>query len=179
MIADERHSNRKLMRIARRFCLMGILGVAFAQQTQTPPVPQLEGFVHWNLPQYVEIHKNRQISGTPKVSVERLGTRNGYISYYCERRLEGEYPPESHLNADEIVYIIDGEATLAYGGVQEGGTDRGGTIFGGKIVGGNTQKVHAGDMVSYPAGTPHQWIVDNPQKPETHIAIQTRKVKAQ
>jgi mannose-6-phosphate isomerase-like protein (cupin superfamily) len=179
MIADERNSNRKLMRIARRFCLMGILGVALAQQTQTPPVPQLEGFVHWNLPQYVEIHKNRQVSGTPKVSVERLGTRNGYISYYCERRLEGEYPPESHLNADEIVYIIDGEATLAYGGVQEGGTDRGGTIFGGKIVGGKTQKVHAGDMVSYPAGTPHQWIVDNPQKPETHIAIQTRKVKAQ
>jgi hypothetical protein len=34
-------------------------------------------------------------------------------------------------------------------------------------------------MVSYPAGTPHQWVVDNPEHPETHIAIQTRKMKEQ
>jgi uncharacterized cupin superfamily protein len=168
------------MRITFRAGLLATLGAALAQQpTPRPPAPKLEGFVYWNLPQYVEMHKTRQASGTPKVSAERLGTRDDYISYFCERRLPGEYPPESHLNADEIVYIIDGEATLAYGGAIEGGTDRGGTIFGGKIVGGKTQKVHAGDMMSYPAGTPHQWLVDNPDHPETHIAIQTRKVKAQ
>jgi mannose-6-phosphate isomerase-like protein (cupin superfamily) len=167
------------MRIRPIIGAVVVLGAALAQQqqqpAQRPPAPKLEGFVYWNLLQYVETHKARQASGNPKVSAERLGTRNDYISFFDERRLPGEYPPESHLNADEIVYIVDGEATLAYGGTQEGGTDRGGTIFGGKIVGGKTQKVHAGDMVSYPAGTPHQWIVDNPDHPETHIAIQTRR----
>jgi len=158
-----------------------LVGVALAQQPATKPavlpVPKLEGFVHWRLSDYPAIHAARQTSGTPKVSVERLGTRDNNIAFYCERRLEGEYPPESHMNNDEIIYIIDGEATFLYGGTQEGGNDRNGTIFGGKIVGGTKLKVSAGDMVSYPAGTPHQWIIENPAKPETHIAIQTRKVK--
>ena len=164
------------MKTIRAIGALVVLGAALAQQQQPrPPAPKLEGFVYWNLLQEVQSHAGRQASGTPKVSADRLGTRNDYISFFCERRLAGEYPPESHLNADEIVYIIDGEATLAYGGTQEGGNDRGGTIFGGKIVNGKTQKVHGGDMVSYPAGTPHQWIVG--EHPETHIAIQTRKAQ--
>ena len=170
------------MRIPSGVALVAMAVAALAQQPSakqpaTPQMPKLDGFVHWKLRDYPEFHKARQASGTPKVSVERLGNRDNNISFYCERRLEGEYPPESHLNADEIIYIIDGEATFRYGGTQEGGSDRNGTIFGGKIVGGTSLKVSAGDMVSYPAGTPHQWIIDNPDRPETHIAIQTRKVK--
>jgi len=156
-----------------------MIGAALAQQpTATPPrppAPVLEGVVDWKLNDWPAILAKRQVSGMPKVAQERFGTRNGYIAYYCERRLEGEYPPESHTNYDEIVYLIDGEATLLVGGKQDGGADRGGTIFGGTITGGTKHRLTTGSMISYPAGTPHQWIVDNPQKLETHIAIQTRK----
>ena len=174
------------MKIKRLFAGAALLVAAvFAQQpaqqstaqpaAPRPPVPALEGIVDWKLNEWVQTLAKRQVSGTPKVAAERFGTRNGYISFYCERRLVGEYPPESHTNNDEIIYVIDGEATLRVGGKQEGGADRGGTIFGGNIVGGKNLKVAAGDMVSFPAGTPHQWIIENPEKLETHIAIQTRK----
>lgn len=170
------------MKIAIVICTATLIGTALAQQPATapavaprPPAPVLEGMVDWKLNDWPAILAKRQASGMPKVAQERFGTRNGYISFYCERRLEGEYPPESHTSNDEIIYLIDGEATLLVGGKQEGGADRGGTIFGGTIIGGKKQHITTGDMVSFPAGTPHQWIVDNPLKLETHIAIQTRK----
>src|SRR5579863_8401927 len=109
-----------------------LIAAAFAQQPtgqtagQTaaapprPPAPVLEGIVDWKLNDWPAILAKRQVSGMPKVAQERFGTRNGYISFYCERRLEGEYPPESHTNNDEIIYVIDGEATLLVGGKQEG-----------------------------------------------------------
>src|SRR5438105_604813 len=113
------------MQIVSKLVILTAAGAALAQQAArppAPPVPKLEGFVHWRLSDYPAIHAARQTSGMPKVSVERLGTRdNNNIAFYNERRLEGEYPPESHLNYDEIIYIIDGEATFLYGGTHEGG----------------------------------------------------------
>jgi uncharacterized cupin superfamily protein len=152
------------------------MGVALGQQQQPArqAPPPLEGFVHWKVHDYPEILAKRQADGKQQIVAERLGSRGSY-SMYAERRLEGEFQVEVHQNADEIVHVMAGEATLVYGGTQEGGTDRGnGNVFGGKMIGGKSQKMMAGDMANFPAGMPHQWIVDKGHT-MSHMGIQIKK----
>jgi hypothetical protein len=135
----------------------------------------LEGFVKWKIHDYPEILSKRQASGTPQVAAERLGSRDGKYFFYAERRLPGEYQIEVHMNADEIVHVMVGEAILNYGGTQEGGSDRGnGNIYGGRMVGGKSEKLMAGDMANIPAGMPHQWIIE-PGHTMSHMGIQIKK----
>src|SRR5580693_6020744 len=103
------------MKIALVIGSAALIGAALGQQPSAPataaprpPAPTLEGIADWKLNDWPAILAKRQASGMPKVAQERFGTRNGYISFYCERRLLGEYPPESHTSNDEIIYVIDG-----------------------------------------------------------------------
>ena len=72
---------------------------------------------------------------------------------------------ELHLEGIDNLVVLDGEATLVYGGDMAGGHMIGEGEFRGSGLSGDTKSVelHKDDLVQIPAGMP-QWI-----KPHGHI----------
>jgi mannose-6-phosphate isomerase-like protein (cupin superfamily) len=142
-----------------------LLGAAVAQEP-SPEGPPLHGFIHWpaaKLKAYPAVLGSREptVRGDTKtmMALERLGHGKNY-NFTVERR-DVDGMPETHAALDDVFTVLDGEATILYGGKVEGGRElRPGEMRGGKIVGGTSQKMVAGDMAIMPAGVPHQTIVD-------------------
>lgn len=74
----------------------------------------------------------------------------------------------SHVDLDEIYYIVSGEGTMVTGGqfvdAQETHSDLLGAMHRGRIEGGVLQKVKPGDIAIIPKGMPHGWheiVTDN------------------
>ncbi|HZS50258.1 MAG TPA: cupin domain-containing protein [Bryobacterales bacterium] len=64
--------------------------------------------------------------------------------------------PEVHLKDTEIMYIVNGSATLVTGGaLVDGKTTRPEQMVGTSVNGGTSQKISKGDVIVVPAGTPH------------------------
>ena len=67
---------------------------------------------------------------------------------------------EVHVKDTDIIYVLEGSATLVTGGtVVDGKTTAQDEIRGKEISGGKAQKITKGDVVIVPAGTPH-WFKD-------------------
>ena len=63
---------------------------------------------------------------------------------------------EVHDKETDVLYIIDGEATFAYGGRMVGGkVTRPGQWLGTDIAGGESHRLVKGDVFVVPAGVPH------------------------
>jgi uncharacterized RmlC-like cupin family protein len=93
------------------------------------------------------------------MALERLG-HGGNYNFTVERR-DVDGMPETHAALDDVFTVLDGEATLLYGGKVEGDHEiRAGERRGTKITGGTSQKMAAGDMAIMPAGIPHQTLVE-------------------
>lgn len=70
---------------------------------------------------------------------------------------------EVHDKETDVLYIIDGEATFAYGGRMVGGKlSRPGQWLGSNIDGGETHRLVKGDVFVVPAGVPH-WFKEVPK----------------
>jgi hypothetical protein len=83
-----------------------------------------------------------------------------------------------HMNYADLYVLLDGEATIHYGGTMEGGKEvTRGEFRGERIVGGTRQKVVAGDVASVPAGMPHIWEVE-PGKTVTYMTMKILKQPA-
>jgi mannose-6-phosphate isomerase-like protein (cupin superfamily) len=68
-----------------------------------------------------------------------------------------------HDKETEVLYFLDGEATLVTGGKIVGGTvSRPGQWVGTDITGGQTHHVAKGDVFMIPAGVPH-WYKEIPR----------------
>ncbi|MCI0587775.1 MAG: heme-binding protein [Planctomycetes bacterium] len=64
--------------------------------------------------------------------------------------------PEVHERETDILYVLDGTATLVTGGtVVEGRTISPGEIRGASIQNGDSRRIAKGDVVVVPAGMPH------------------------
>ncbi|MCU1325826.1 MAG: hypothetical protein JWN34_1196 [Bryobacterales bacterium] len=69
---------------------------------------------------------------------------------------------EVHDKQTDIMYFLDGTATLVTGGTMVGGKQSGpGQWLGTSVTGGETRKVVKGDVIVVPAGTPH-WFKEVP-----------------
>lgn len=69
---------------------------------------------------------------------------------------------EVHEKETDIMYFIDGTATLVTGGKMVGGKNtKPGQWVGTDVEGGESRKVVKGDVVVVPAGTPH-WFKEVP-----------------
>jgi mannose-6-phosphate isomerase-like protein (cupin superfamily) len=69
---------------------------------------------------------------------------------------------EVHDHETDIMYIVDGEATLVTGGTMIGGkVTKAGQWAGTEIQGGETRHLSKGDVVVVPAGIPH-WFKEVP-----------------
>jgi quercetin dioxygenase-like cupin family protein len=70
---------------------------------------------------------------------------------------------EVHDKETDVLYIIDGEGTFAYGGKMEGGKQsRPEQWLGTGITGGQTHRLVKGDVFVVPAGVPH-WFKEVPK----------------
>ena len=68
-----------------------------------------------------------------------------------------------HDKETEVLYFLDGEATLVTGGKMVGGkVSRPGQWVGSDITGGETHHVAKGDVLMVPAGVPH-WYKEVPK----------------
>ena len=87
-----------------------------------------------------------------------IGAHAGYHYVEARRRSNGE--AEIHDRWDDITIVQAGHATLLTGGVVANdhlvspGEHRGGTIRGG-----SSRAIAAGDLITIPAGTPHQYLL--------------------
>ncbi len=67
---------------------------------------------------------------------------------------------EVHAKFTDIVYFVDGSATLLTGGkVKDGKTTAPDEIRGTSVEGGEKRSLRSGDVVTIPNGMPHQFLV--------------------
>ena len=70
---------------------------------------------------------------------------------------------EVHDRETDVMYVIDGEATIVTGGTMVGGkVTAAGQSRGTDIQGGHSQRLAKGDVMVIPAGIPH-WFKEVPQ----------------
>jgi mannose-6-phosphate isomerase-like protein (cupin superfamily) len=63
---------------------------------------------------------------------------------------------EVHEKETDILYIVDGEATIVTGGTMVGGKQTApGQLRGSDVQGGETRHLKKGDVIVVPAGIPH------------------------
>jgi mannose-6-phosphate isomerase-like protein (cupin superfamily) len=90
-----------------------------------------------------------------------LVTRPDLLVQGSHREAAGQV--EVHDKETDVLYIVDGEATFAYGGRMVGGqVTRPGQWLGSDIAGGETHRLVKGDVFVVPAGVPH-WFKDVPK----------------
>ena len=90
-----------------------------------------------------------------------LVTRPDLLVQGSHREAAGQV--EVHDKETDVLYIIDGEATFAYGGRMVGGkVTRPGQWLGTDIAGGETHRLVKGDVFVVPAGVPH-WFKEVPK----------------
>jgi glc operon protein GlcG len=69
---------------------------------------------------------------------------------------------EVHDKETDVMYVVEGQATLVTGGAMVGGKDTGpNQHLGTGMEGGETHHLSKGDVVVVPAGTPH-WFKEVP-----------------
>jgi mannose-6-phosphate isomerase-like protein (cupin superfamily) len=70
---------------------------------------------------------------------------------------------EVHDRETDVMYVVDGEATIVTGGTMVGGkVTAPGQSRGADIQGGHSQRLVKGDVMVIPAGIPH-WFKEVPQ----------------
>jgi mannose-6-phosphate isomerase-like protein (cupin superfamily) len=82
----------------------------------------------------------------------------GYTAQLIQRKQSGMV--EQHMDWNEIFIVQDGDATFNYGGSSVNAKEtRPGELIGDSITGGSSFAIHRGDVVTIPAGTPHQMVL--------------------
>lgn len=96
-----------------------------------------------------------------------------YTVIALRRTADGE--AEVHAEWDDVMLIQDGAATLLSGGQVSGARQTApGELRGGQIVGGTRRTLSAGDVVTVPAGVPHQMLV-GPGQSITYLVVKVQR----
>lgn len=99
-----------------------------------------------------------------------------YTILAVRRTADGE--AEVHAEWTDVILVQQGTATLLTGGEVHGARQTGpGELRGGQIVGGTRRTVTAGDVVTIPAGVPHQMLIA-PDHFFTFLVIKVRRGEA-
>ena len=146
-----------------RFAAFGLFACASALPAQRGPMPPAEMVHSARLKQLGD-------SLTPGASrTAQLGRGPNFTYALTHRDTSGGL--ERHEAWTDILVIESGSATLLSGGVQEGATESSpGEWRGGTARGATRQAIRAGDVVTTPAGTPHQMLLA-PGERITYIAF--------
>jgi mannose-6-phosphate isomerase-like protein (cupin superfamily) len=91
-------------------------------------------------------------SGGPLVTASNLTVSGNHRA--------GPGQVEVHEKETDVLYMVDGEATIVTGGTMVGGKQTApGQLRGSDIKGGETRHLKKGDLIVVPAGIPH-WFKD-------------------
>ena len=86
---------------------------------------------------------------------------------------------EQHRDYDDIFVVREGTATLLHGGVYEGGKKPDdlpdGELRGGTIRGGTPLRLGPGDIVTIPAGMPHQVLLEGGDARFVYAVVKPRR----
>ena len=78
-----------------------------------------------------------------------------------------------HALDTDVIYVLDGSATLVTGGTVVGGkTTEPNEVRGDAIDGGQARRIARGDVITVPNGTPH-WFQEV-QGPLTYYVVKVR-----
>lgn len=117
--------------------------------------------------------KDQVIAAFAKGAVLFDGENGGRNYMVHASRREAAGLAEIHHEDTDIVYVLDGTATLVTGGTAvDTKTIAPGEIRGASIQGGETRKLGKGDVVIIPAGTPH-WF-QQVTAPFTYYVVKVR-----
>jgi uncharacterized protein GlcG (DUF336 family)/mannose-6-phosphate isomerase-like protein (cupin superfamily) len=115
--------------------------------------------------------RDQVASSFAKGAVLLDGTGRNYMVHTSRRATPGQ--AEIHTRDTDIIYVVEGSATLVTGGTAVGAKEtEPDELRGSAIDGGVTRRISKGDVITIPAGTPH-WFKDVPGP----IAYYTVKVR--
>ena len=104
------------------------------------------------LTQLAEQAKTKGSSGV------KLGDYGSHSLMLSERTANGG--AEVHAHFDDVMLVMEGNATLITGGeLIDAHSGANGESGGSGIRNGTTQSIAAGDLIHIPAGTPHQLLI--------------------
>lgn len=96
-----------------------------------------------------------------------------YTVIHIRRTSDGE--AEVHEEWDDVMVVQEGAATLLSGGEVSGGRQTApGELRGGRISGGTRRAMAAGDLITVPAGIPHQVLLE-PGQSITYLVVKVRR----
>ncbi|MBK8002348.1 MAG: hypothetical protein IPK12_00020 [Gemmatimonadetes bacterium] len=82
------------------------------------------------------------------------GAGRNYMVHASRREKAGQ--AEVHALDTDVIYVLDGSATLVTGGTVVGGkTTEPNEVRGDAIDGGQSRRIGRGDVITVPNGTPH------------------------
>jgi len=85
---------------------------------------------------------------------------------------------EVHQATADVMIVQSGEATLVYGGeVIDAHTTSPNEVRGTGIRNGTSVHITAGDVIHFPAGMPHQWLLE-PGKQITYLVVHVEEPTA-
>lgn len=134
------------------------------------------GFRHWKSADLKGYEKTlgSKVDPKSKSSSERFGNFGANATAMVSHR-EGNGDAEVHELVADFFVVQSGEATLVYGGqLARPRQTAANELRAPAIDGGQRTKISAGDIVTIPANTPHQLLVDN-GKQITYVVIKVAK----
>jgi mannose-6-phosphate isomerase-like protein (cupin superfamily) len=133
--------------------LVSLAGNVFAAEA--------DGFAHWSVKDIQETEKALVATGKDPAS-QGLGSF-GNRAFALARRL-GDGKAEIHERKHDIFFVQGGEATLVTGGtLVDDKPGEGGEHLGTSIKDGKETRLRPGDVVTIPAGMPHQLLIKKGQ----------------
>jgi hypothetical protein len=156
---------------------VGVSGAASAQQDEDVALAGAAAIVGPSTAQGVEpgvrYWKAPDVAAAfAKGAVLQDGTDGRNYMVHASRR---DHPglAEVHALDTDIIYVVQGSATLVTGGtLEQGKTTEANEIRGEVIRGGETRTIAPGDVVIVPNGTPH-WFKDV-TAPLTYYVVKVR-----
>jgi mannose-6-phosphate isomerase-like protein (cupin superfamily) len=139
----------------KTIAILVLFGTAMTLSARSEP----RGFEVWTTSQLRDIEKQLSTNNKDQIPTQELSNSGNHKLLMQQRRSDGR--AEVHETQNDILVVQSGEGTIVLGGtVVDPATIRPHEIRGTSIRGGEEIKLHAGDVVHIPAGTPHQMKVE-------------------
>ena len=150
------------MKRTARIAIAGLgLCVAAAPQSGEPPKTAPATHVtKEQIQEFIAKLPRGRISDNPIRAIDVGGYRVGVFAVFRPKDSAQEAIYHD-TNMTEILYILEGSATLITGGTIPNGhppTRPGGNFSGDRIDGGTSRHVVPGDVIITPGRTPHWWV---------------------
>jgi quercetin dioxygenase-like cupin family protein len=138
---------------------VGVSGAASAQQDEELAMAGASAIAIASKAAVSYFEKDKVVAAFAKGAV-LFDDSNKYMVHASHRDKAGVV--EVHEQDADIIYVLEGSATLVTGGeVVNGKTTAPGEIRGTDVKGGETRQITKGDVIIVPAGTPH-WFKEVP-----------------